>query len=123
LSHLLHELAPDGIDGYIDTFGSGNVALAISLGVQPHRINTLIDQEAVQRFGVHSEAQEQADTPRIWGELADLVARKSITVPIAAVYDLTTEQVRKAYHDVAARHVGGKRVLRIMPADVQAAHT
>jgi NADPH:quinone reductase-like Zn-dependent oxidoreductase len=123
LSQLLRDLAPDGIDGYIDTFGSDNVSLAISLGVQPHRINTLIDQEAVQRFGVHSEAQEQADTPRIWAELADLVARKSITVPIAAVYDFSTEQVRQAYHDVGARHVSGKRVLRIMPADIQARHT
>jgi NADPH:quinone reductase-like Zn-dependent oxidoreductase len=123
LSRLLRDLAPDGIDGYIDTFGSGNVALAIGLGVQPHRINTLIDREAVQRFGVHSEAQEQADTPRVWAELADLVARKSITVPIAAVYDFSTAQVRQAYHDVGARHVGGKRVLRIMPADEKARHT
>ena len=123
LFQLLRDLAPDGIDGYIDTFGSDNVSLAISLGVQPHRINTLIDQEAVQRFGVHSEAQEQADTPGVWAELADLVARKSITVPIAAVYDFSTEQVRQAYHDVGARHVSGKRVLRIMPADVQACHT
>ena len=77
LSRQLRDLAPNGIDGYIDTFGSGKVSLAISLGVEPHRINTLIDQDAVQRFGVHSEAQEQADTPAIWAELADLVARKS----------------------------------------------
>jgi NADPH:quinone reductase-like Zn-dependent oxidoreductase len=122
LSRLLRDLAPDGIDGYIDTFGSGNVALAISLGVQPHRINTLIDQEAVQRFGVHSEAQEQADTPRVWAELAELVARNDITVPIAAVYDFTTAHVRQAYRDVSTRHVGGKRVLRIMPQRSQSSH-
>ena len=77
----------------------------------------------MQRFGVHSEAQEQADTPRIWAELADLVARGDITVPVAAVYDFTTEQVRKAYRDVGTRHVSGKRVLRIMPANNQTRHT
>jgi NADPH:quinone reductase-like Zn-dependent oxidoreductase len=116
LSRQLRDLAPNGIDGYIDTYGSGNVSLAVDLGVEPDRINTLIDQEAVQRFGVHSDAQEQADTPAIWAELASLVARGDIAVPIAAVYDFTTEQVRRAYRDVGTRHVSGKRVLRIMQA-------
>ena len=123
LSRRLGCLAPNGIDGYIDTFGSGNVSLAVNLGVEPDRINTLIDQEAVQRFGVHSDAQEQADTPRIWAELAELVARGDITVPIATVYDFTTEHVRQAYRDVGTRHVSGKRVLRIMPAHNQTRHT
>ena len=122
LSRQLRDLAPNGIDGYIDTYGSGNVSLAVSLGVEPDRINTLVDQEAVRRFGVHSEAQEQADAPRIWAELAELVARGDITVPVAAVYDFTTEPVRKAYRDVGTRHVSGKRVLRIMPANNQFRH-
>jgi len=122
LSRRLRDLAPNGIDGYIDTFGSGNVSLAVSLGVEPDRINTLIDQEAVQRFAVHSDAQEQADTPQLWAELAALVARGDITVPIAAVYDFTTDQVRQAYRDVGTRHVSGKRVLRIMPANTQLRH-
>jgi NADPH:quinone reductase-like Zn-dependent oxidoreductase len=72
---------------------------------------------------VHSDAQEQADSPTIWAELAALVARNDITVPIAAVYDFTTEQVRQAYRDVGTRHVSGKRVLRIMPAHHQARRT
>ena len=113
LSRRLQDLAPNGIDGLIDTFGSGNVALAVSLGVKPGRINTLIDQQAVRRYGVHSDAQEEADSPAVWSELAELVACGHITVPIAAVYDFTTEQVRQAYRDVGTRHVSGKRVLRI----------
>lgn len=119
LSDRLRELAPNGIDGFIDTFGPDNVSVAIGLGVEPDRINTLIDHEAVQRFGVHSDAQEQADTPDIWAELAGLVARGDIMVPIAAVYDFTTDSVRQAYRDVGTRHVSGKRVLRIMSADRQ----
>ena len=123
LSRRLRELAPKRIDGYIDTFGSDNVSVAVGLGVAPNRINTLIDQDAVQRFGVHSDAQEQANVPRIWAELADLVARNDVTVPIAAVYDFTTEQVRQAYRAVGTRHVSGKRVLRVVPAPLQVRHT
>jgi NADPH:quinone reductase-like Zn-dependent oxidoreductase len=113
LADRLRELAPERIDGFIDTFGSGNVALAIELGVEPDRINTLTDHEAVQRYGVHSGAQEQADTPEIWAELATQIAHGGVTVPIAQVYDFTTEHVRQAYRDVATRHGSGKRVLRV----------
>jgi len=119
LSDRLRGLAPKGIDGFIDTFGAGNVELAISLGVASGRINSLIDHDAVQRFGVHSDAQEEADTPAIWAELAALITSGDIVVPIAAGYDFTTEQVRQAYRDVGTRHVSGKRVLRIKPADRQ----
>ena len=70
LARQLRVLAPGGIDGFIDTFGAGNVAMAVDLGVRPHRINTLIDFDAVRRFGVHSDAQEQADTPQVWSALA-----------------------------------------------------
>ncbi|WP_029111982.1 NADP-dependent oxidoreductase [Mycobacterium sp. URHB0044] len=113
LARQLRALAPGGIDGFIDTFGAGNVAMAVDLGVQPHRINTLIDFDAVRRFGVHSDAQEQADTPHVWSALADLVAGGDIKVPIAEVYQFTTDHVRQAYRDVGTRRVTGKRVLRI----------
>lgn len=113
LARQLRALAPAGIDGFIDTFGADNVAMAIDLGVQPHRINTLNDFDAVRRFGVHSDAQEQADTPQEWSALAELVARGDIKVPIAEVYQFTTDHVRQAYRDVGTRRVTGKRVLRI----------
>ncbi|MCZ8379954.1 NADP-dependent oxidoreductase [Mycobacterium sp. CPCC 205372] len=116
LARRLRDLAPGGIDGFIDTFGAGNVTTAIELGVQPHRINTLIDHEAVRRFGVHSKAQEQADTPEVWSALATLLARGEISVPIADVYSFTTDDVRQAYRDVGTRRVTGKRVLRIAPS-------
>ena len=113
LARQLRVLAPGGIDGFIDTFGADNVAMAVDLGVQPHRINTLNDFDAVRRFGVHSDAQEQADTPQVWSALAELVASGDIRVPIAEVYRFTTDDVRQAYRDVGTRRVTGKRVLRI----------
>ncbi|MFI9413954.1 NADP-dependent oxidoreductase [Nocardia gamkensis] len=113
LADRLRAAAPQGIDVYLDTFGAGNVDTAISLGVSPDRINTTADGRAVQRYGVHSAAQEQADDPAIWARLAALAAKGEITIPIAAVYPL--EHVRDAYRDLATRHVSGKRVLAIKP--------
>lgn len=113
LARQIRVLAPSGIDAFIDTFGDGNVATAIDLGVAPHRINTLNDFDAVRRYGVKSDAREQADTPQEWSALAELVARGDITVPIAEVYQFTTDHVRQAYRDVGTRRATGKRVLCI----------
>ncbi|WP_201295362.1 MULTISPECIES: NADP-dependent oxidoreductase [Nocardia] len=113
LADRLRAAAPQGVDVYLDTFGAGNVNTAIALGVGPDRINTTAEGRAVQRYGVHSAAQEQADDPVVWARLAALVAKGEITIPIAAVYPL--ERVRDAYRDLATRHVGGKRVLAVEP--------
>ncbi|TKV27866.1 NADP-dependent oxidoreductase [Arthrobacter sp. NamB2] len=109
----LERMAPHGVDAFIDTFGRGNVALAIALGVPPNRINTTADGAGVQQYGVHSDAQEQADSPAIWGELAELAASGALDIPVGAVYPL--ERVADAYREVATRHGFGKRVLRIRP--------
>jgi len=93
--------------------GAGNVDLAIKLGVAPDRINTIIDGAAASRYGAHSDAQEQADSPPVWEELAQLVAAGELTIPIQSVYPL--ERVRDAYDELAARHTRGKIVLRVNP--------
>ncbi|MGY1884932.1 NADP-dependent oxidoreductase [Blastococcus sp. SYSU DS0753] len=111
LAERLRDLAPSGVDAWVDTFGAGNVDVAIGLGVSPARINTTADGAAVRRYGVRSDAQEEADDPAVWAELAQMVADGRISVPIAGVYPL--ERVQEAYRDVAARHTRGKRVLRL----------
>ena len=113
LLERIQSLAPDGVDAYLDNFGAGNVDLAIKLGVAPDRINTIIDGAAASRFGAHSDAQEQADSPPVWEELAQLVAAGELTIPIQSVYPL--ERVRDAYDELAARHTRGKIVLRLAP--------
>lgn len=111
LAEDLQRVAPKGIDAFIDTYGRGNVDLAIKLGVPPHRINTIADGSGVQRYGVRSDAQEEADSPEIWSELAELAAAGRIEIPINQVYPL--ERVADAYRAVATRHGFGKRVLRV----------
>lgn len=74
---------------------------------------TIADGRAVQRYGVHSAAQEQADVRRSGPGWPALAAKGEITIPIAAIYPL--ELVRDAYRDLATRHVSGKRVLAVKP--------
>jgi NADPH:quinone reductase-like Zn-dependent oxidoreductase len=111
LADRIRALAPDGVDAYLDNFGDGNVATALKLGVAPERVNTIADYAAPERYGVHGDAQAQANTPEIWAELAELVAEGALTVPIHAVYAL--EDVRQAYDELAKRHTRGKIVLRV----------
>jgi len=113
LLERIRSLAPDGVDAYLDNFGAGNVDLAIQLGVNPDRINTIIDGAAAARYGIHADAQAQADSPQVWEELAELVVAGKLTIPIQAVYPL--ERVRDAYDELAARHTRGKIVLRLAP--------
>jgi len=113
LLERIQSLAPDGVDAFLDNFGAGNVDLAIKLGVAPDRINTIIDGAAAARYGAHTDAQAQADSPPVWEELAQRVAAGELTIPIQSVYPL--EQVRDAYDELAARHTRGKIVLRLAP--------
>lgn len=119
LADRLRALAPQGIDAYIDTFGGGNVDTAIALGVLPRRINTIADGRAVARYGVRREAQEGSFSREVVAELADLVAKGALTVPLAAVLPL--EDVREAYRRVQGRHTRGKIVLSLVPDAERAA--
>ena len=97
------------VDAFIDTFGAGYVELAIELGVDPARIDTIADFAAVKRFGVKGDGNAAAADRRVLAELADLVATGRLEVPIAATYPLA--EVRDAYRELAGGHVHGKIVL------------
>jgi alcohol dehydrogenase groES domain protein len=108
----MRDAAPGGISGLADCFGGGYVKTAIDRGVPPERIKTIIDFEAVQRFGVQMVAMAGVEDPgRVVAELADLVAAGELRVPIRACYPLT--EVRAAYDDLASRHGVGKIVLKV----------
>lgn len=97
------------IDAFIDTYGSGYVDLAISLGVAPQRINTIIDYEAVQRLGVNAQGTHAIANALLLEELTGLVAGGHLEIPIARTFPLA--DVREAYRKLAKRHSHGKIVL------------
>jgi NADPH:quinone reductase-like Zn-dependent oxidoreductase len=105
----IRDAAGGEIDGFIDTFGGGYVDLAIELGVDRARINTIIDYEAVQRLGVQGRGTHSIASAALLAELVQLVANGQLEVPIARVFPL--DQVRDAFRQLAERHTHGKIVL------------
>jgi NADPH2:quinone reductase len=111
LAERLRAATPSGIDAFIDTFGGGYVELALELGVQPQRVETIIDFAAAEKFGTQAVGGAEASTAPVLAELATLIASGELTVPIASTYPI--EKVREAYTELAKRHTRGKIVLRM----------
>jgi NADPH:quinone reductase-like Zn-dependent oxidoreductase len=102
--------APGGsVDAFIDAFGSGYVDLAIGLGVAPERIDTIIDWAAAGRYGVQTDGNAAAASAEVLAELAALIDKGELEVPIARTYPL--DRVHDAYRELEQRHTRGKIVL------------
>jgi NADPH:quinone reductase-like Zn-dependent oxidoreductase len=100
-----------GVDAFIDTFGGGYVELALELGVRPDRIDTIADFAAAAKYGVKTDGNTDGGTAEVVAELAALVDKGALEVPIARVYPLA--EVRDAYRELEHRHTHGKIVLRL----------
>ena len=110
-ARLLPAAKSGHIDALLDFFGGGYVAMAIKdLRLPPEKVDTIADFDAVKRFGVQSKGGADAATAAVVAELADLVARGELEVPIAGVFAL--DDVREAYRQLELRHTRGKLVLR-----------
>ena len=112
LADRLRDAAPNGqIDAFLDFFGGGYVELAVTeLGIDPQRVDTIIDFPAIERFGVKFEGNADAADAKVLAELADLIAAGELELPVAQVYPL--DQVKDAFRTLEQRHTRGKIVLR-----------
>jgi NADPH:quinone reductase-like Zn-dependent oxidoreductase len=106
---LANRLRETRIDAFIDTHGGGYVKLAVELGVQRNRIQTIIDFTAVHEYGVKAEGSNAARNASVHAELATLIASGDLEVPIAATFPL--DQVQAAFSLLAQGHIRGKIVL------------
>ena len=97
------------IDAFIDTYGHGYVDLALALGVDPERIDTIIDFEAAKKYHVRTEGNAQGAKASVLAELANLIDKGRLEIPIAKIYNLN--DVRDAYQELEKRHTHGKIVL------------
>lgn len=107
----IRAVVPEGVDAFIDTHGSGNVALAIELGVSPDRIDTIADFAAVKQYGVKFEGNAAGGGAQTLSELAALIVEGDLRIPIDTIYPL--ERVAEAYDHLEKQHVRGKIVLRM----------
>ena len=97
------------VDAFIDTFGAGYVELALELGVEPSRVDTIADFEAVGRYGVKGDGNMAGASASVLAELAGLIAAGELELPIAATFPL--DRVQDAYRRLAEGHLLGKIVL------------
>jgi NADPH:quinone reductase-like Zn-dependent oxidoreductase len=101
--------AASKVEAFVDTYGAEYVQLALELGVEPSRIDTIANFEAVGRFGVKGEGSAAGSSASVLAELAGLIAAGELEVPIAATFPL--DRVQDAYRRLAEGHLLGKIVL------------
>jgi NADPH:quinone reductase-like Zn-dependent oxidoreductase len=104
LADRVRTLAPAGVTAAIDLHGTETAHAARELGVPDARICTI----AAHVDGV-SAANGANAAPGALDEVARLVARGQLRVPIAASFPV--EQIRRAAELQAGRHVHGKVVI------------
>jgi NADPH:quinone reductase-like Zn-dependent oxidoreductase len=110
VAERIRAAAPAGVNALIDTVGGGYVALGLALGVAPERIDTIVDFAASAEHGVKVDGNAVGASAEVLAELAALIARGELEIPIARIYPL--DQVRDAYRELASGHTHGKIVLR-----------
>jgi NADPH:quinone reductase-like Zn-dependent oxidoreductase len=93
----------------IDLVGDGYVELALDLGIAKDRINTVIDFAAIAKYGVKGDGGTAAASAETLPELVAAIAAGELVVPIQHTYPLA--EVREAFTELEAGHVGGKIVL------------
>ena len=99
------------VDAFIDTFGAGYVRLALDLGVEPSRIDTIADFDAITEYGVKGDGNAAGASAANLAELAGLIAKGQLEVPVAATFALS--EVQDAYRRLASGHIRGKIVLTL----------
>lgn len=107
--------APSGVDAFLDTHGGGQAELAISLGVAPARVDSIIDFAAGSRLGIQNQGMYQlSDMRAAIVEFAALVDSGAVIIPIRARFPL--DGVREAYRALEHSPGVGKIVLDIRTA-------
>ncbi|WIX83396.1 NADP-dependent oxidoreductase [Amycolatopsis carbonis] len=110
LEERIREITGGKVDAFIDTYGDGYVELALRLGVYTGRIDTVIDFAAAQKYNVKTDGNMAAATAEVMRDLAALVDKGLLEVPVAATYPLA--RVQDAYRELEQRHTRGKIVLK-----------
>ncbi len=105
----VREVSGGRVDAFIDAVGAGSVDLALSLGVRPERINTVVDYQAARERGVKALGTMDAGGTSALRELATLAAAGELDVPIASVHPL--QHVQAAYRELAEGRPAGRVVL------------
>ncbi len=97
------------VSAFIDLVGNGYVELALELGIDKDRIDTVVDFPAIAKYGVKGEGGAVAASAATLAELADAIVAGDLVVSIQQTFPL--EDVRAAFAELESGHVAGKIVL------------
>ena len=112
LEDRLRQAAPDGVTAFYDCFGGGYTDLAVRLGVDPSRVDTIADFGAVDRLGVQAKGMAALEDPAAGVErLAAIASQGGFEVPIKGRFPF--EAVQDAYRELSRRSGVGKVVLDV----------
>jgi NADPH:quinone reductase-like Zn-dependent oxidoreductase len=109
LADRIKVVADPRVDAFVDTHGDGYVGLAVGLGVDPDRIDTIIDWETAAEVGARTDGNMVGARAEVLAELAASIAAGDLEVPIARAYPLA--EVQDAFRELEQRHTRGKIVL------------
>jgi NADPH:quinone reductase-like Zn-dependent oxidoreductase len=107
LADRVRALAPDGVQGGVDTAGKGSVRDLVDLTGDPGRVVTIADFGAAE-LGVHVTSGGGGQAGRL-AQIAGLLADGRLHMPVAGTYPL--DKIGDAYTESAGGHVRGKLVL------------
>ncbi|MCU1668256.1 MAG: NADP-dependent oxidoreductase [Blastococcus sp.] len=107
LADRVRALAPEGVDGGVDTAGRGSVRDLVELTGDPAKVVTIADFGA-RELGVQVSTGGAGQAARM-EQVADLLAAGRLELPIAGTFPL--ERIGEAYAESRAGHVRGKLVL------------
>jgi NADPH:quinone reductase-like Zn-dependent oxidoreductase len=103
------QAASPAVDAFIDTYGAEYVQLALDLGIDRSRIDTIVYLDGMERYGVKTDGNMAGGSASTLAELAALIAAGELEMPIAATFPLS--QVQDAYRQLEQGHTRGKIVL------------
>jgi NADPH:quinone reductase-like Zn-dependent oxidoreductase len=110
LPERVSALAPHGVDGILDTAGSGSLADLILIAGGPDRVVTVADLNAAS-LGVRLVDATSGNPSAALHELADLAADGQLTVTFTETFPM--ERLADAHALSQSRHVRGKLIISL----------
>lgn len=109
LAERLTALTPEGITYVQDNWGREFIDVALSIGVAPEKVCTIVDHAATAELGLSNPGRYERSTATL-EKLATRVATGELVLPIQQVFAL--DDYAQAFTLLESRHLRGKVVVK-----------